>query len=72
MTLTLTRADAWQRRHTEQDNLADLKAQRRVIYATLGEAGAAEALRLDIAIAEAEATIAELGDAITDWTGVCA
>ena len=70
MTMTLTRADAWAVRHTEQDRLTDLKAQRRL--ALHSENGAALQRELDRRIAKAEAAISKLSDAITDWTGVCA
>ena len=72
MTMTLTRADAWAVRHAEQDRLADLRAQRRLVYAVYGQDGADRAQELDFLIFQSEATIAELGDAITDWSGVCA
>jgi len=71
MTMTITRADAWAVRHTEQDRLAAMKVERRLVYALHGEDGHDRAVELDYLMVKSEATIRELGNAITDWTGAC-
>jgi hypothetical protein len=69
--MTLTRADAWQVRRTEQDRLAAMKVERRLVFALHGEAGADRAQELDYLMALSLERIANLTDAITDWTGAC-
>jgi len=71
MTLTLTRRDAWAVRRTEQDRLAAMRVERRLVYALHGEDGHDRAVELDYLMKVCVERIDKYSNDITDWTGAC-
>ena len=69
---TMTRLDAWEVRKVEQERLALFRIYRASCCCCTRCHDDDKAEELDVLIAKAEAKIAELTDAITDWVGVCA